>query len=51
MIALPPPPKVKLGLDTCVDCHACAVGGKQWNAAGHAPDGPLRYGADLRSRS
>jgi sulfite dehydrogenase (quinone) subunit SoeB len=40
---LPPPSKVKLGLvidlDTCVGCHACAVGCKEWNAGGIA--GPL----------
>jgi len=52
MTALPPPSKVKLGLvidlDTCVGCHACAVGCKQWNAGGIA--GPLTdtepYGKD-----
>jgi sulfite dehydrogenase (quinone) subunit SoeB len=49
---LPPPSKKKLGLvidlDTCVGCHACAVGCKQWNAGGIA--GPLTdsepYGKD-----
>ncbi|MEO7258782.1 MAG: 4Fe-4S dicluster domain-containing protein, partial [Luteimonas sp.] len=52
MTALPPPSKVKLGLvidlDTCVGCHACAVGCKEWNAGGIA--GPLTdenpYGKD-----
>jgi Fe-S-cluster-containing dehydrogenase component len=52
MTMLPPPSKVKLGLvidlDTCVGCHACAVGCKQWNAGGIA--GPLTdvepYGKD-----
>ena len=43
MTALPPPSKKKLGLvidlDTCVGCHACAVGCKQWNAGGVA--GPV----------
>jgi Fe-S-cluster-containing dehydrogenase component len=43
MTTLPPPSKVKLGLvidlDTCVGCHACAVGCKEWNAGGIA--GPL----------
>jgi Fe-S-cluster-containing dehydrogenase component len=43
MTALPPPSKKKLGLvidlDTCVGCHACAVGCKEWNAGGVA--GPL----------
>ena len=43
MTSLPPPSKVKLGLvidlDTCVGCHACAVGCKQWNSGGIA--GPL----------
>src|SRR5690606_13278639 len=43
MTALPPPPKVKLGLvidlDTCVGCHACAVSCKEWNSGGIA--GPL----------
>jgi Fe-S-cluster-containing dehydrogenase component len=49
---LPPPSKKKLGLvidlDTCVGCHACAVGCKQWNSGGIA--GPLTdeqpYGKD-----
>jgi len=49
---LPPPSKKKLGLvidlDTCVGCHACAVGCKQWNSGGIA--GPLTdeqpYGRD-----
>jgi Fe-S-cluster-containing dehydrogenase component len=52
MTALPPPSKKKLGLvidlDTCVGCHACAVGCKEWNAGGIA--GPLTdedpYGKD-----
>ncbi len=52
MTTLPPPSKVKLGLvidlDTCVGCHACAVGCKEWNAGGIA--GPLidehPYGKD-----
>jgi Fe-S-cluster-containing dehydrogenase component len=52
MTTLPPPSKVKLGLvidlDTCVGCHACAVGCKEWNAGGIA--GPLTdsnpYGKD-----
>ena len=52
MTSLPPPSKKKLGLvidlDTCVGCHACAVGCKQWNAGGIA--GPLTdvepYGKD-----
>ncbi|MCA1714045.1 MAG: 4Fe-4S dicluster domain-containing protein [Gammaproteobacteria bacterium] len=52
MTGLPPPSKVKLGLvidlDTCVGCHACAVGCKEWNAGGIA--GPLTdehpYGKD-----
>ena len=52
MTMLPPPSKVKLGLvidlDTCVGCHACAVGCKQWNSGGIA--GPLTdsdpYGKD-----
>ena len=43
MTSLPPPSKKKLGLvidlDTCVGCHACAVGCKEWNAGGIA--GPL----------
>ena len=43
MTALPPPSKKKLGLvidlDTCVGCHACAVGCKQWNSGGIA--GPV----------
>ncbi|WP_147653511.1 4Fe-4S dicluster domain-containing protein [Vulcaniibacterium gelatinicum] len=43
MTALPPPSPKKLGLvidlDTCVGCHACAVGCKQWNSGGIA--GPL----------
>ena len=43
MTMLPPPSKKKLGLvidlDTCVGCHACAVGCKEWNAGGIA--GPL----------
>jgi len=38
--ALPPPSTKKLGLvidlDTCVGCHACAVGCKQWNSGGFA---------------
>jgi Fe-S-cluster-containing dehydrogenase component len=49
---LPPPAKKKLGLvidlDTCVGCHACAVGCKQWNSGGIA--GPVTdeqpYGAE-----
>jgi len=49
---LPPPSKKKLGLvidlDTCVGCHACAVGCKQWNSGGMA--GPVTdedpYGKD-----
>jgi len=49
---LPPPSKKKLGLvidlDTCVGCHACAVGCKQWNSGGVA--GPVTdeqpYGKD-----
>jgi Fe-S-cluster-containing dehydrogenase component len=49
---LPPPSKKKLGLvidlDTCVGCHACAVGCKQWNSGGIA--GPVTdeqpYGKD-----
>jgi sulfite dehydrogenase (quinone) subunit SoeB len=40
MTDLPPPSKKKLGLvidlDTCVGCHACAVGCKQWNSGGIA---------------
>ena len=52
MTMLPPPSTKKLGLvidlDTCVGCHACAVGCKQWNAGGIA--GPLTdvdpYGKD-----
>lgn len=40
MTDLPPPSKKKLGLvidlDTCVGCHACAVGCKEWNAGGFA---------------
>ena len=52
MTTLPPPSKKKLGLvidlDTCVGCHACAVGCKEWNAGGIA--GPLTdeqpYGKD-----
>ena len=52
MTDLPPPSKKKLGLvidlDTCVGCHACAVGCKQWNSGGIA--GPLTdeqpYGAE-----
>ena len=52
MTSLPPPSKKKLGLvidlDTCVGCHACAVGCKQWNSGGIA--GPLTdeepYGKD-----
>jgi Fe-S-cluster-containing dehydrogenase component len=52
MTSLPPPATKKLGLvidlDTCVGCHACAVGCKEWNAGGIA--GPLTdsapYGAD-----
>ena len=40
MTDLPPPSKVKLGLvidlDTCVGCHACAVGCKEWNSGGIA---------------
>ena len=40
MTNLPPPSKKKLGLvidlDTCVGCHACAVGCKQWNSGGIA---------------
>ena len=40
MTALPPPSTKKLGLvidlDTCVGCHACAVGCKQWNSGGIA---------------
>jgi len=40
MTALPPPSKKKMGLvidlDTCVGCHACAVGCKEWNAGGFA---------------
>jgi Fe-S-cluster-containing dehydrogenase component len=40
MTSLPPPSKKKLGLvidlDTCVGCHACAVGCKQWNSGGIA---------------
>jgi sulfite dehydrogenase (quinone) subunit SoeB len=40
MTDLPPPSKKKLGLvidlDTCVGCHACAVGCKQWNSGGVA---------------
>ena len=52
MTSLPPPSTKKLGLvidlDTCVGCHACAVGCKQWNAGGIA--GPLTdvdpYGKD-----
>ena len=40
MTDLPPPSKKKLGLvidlDTCVGCHACAVGCKQWNSGGFA---------------
>ena len=52
MTSLPPTSKKKLGLvidlDTCVGCHACAVGCKQWNAGGIA--GPLTdvepYGKD-----
>ncbi|GAB3346963.1 4Fe-4S dicluster domain-containing protein [Lysobacter tyrosinilyticus] len=40
MTALPPPSTKKLGLvidlDTCVGCHACAVGCKQWNSGGFA---------------
>jgi Fe-S-cluster-containing dehydrogenase component len=43
MTDLPPPSKKKLGLvidlDTCVGCHACAVGCKQWNSGGVA--GPV----------
>jgi len=43
MTDLPPPSKKKLGLvidlDTCVGCHACAVGCKQWNSGGIA--GPV----------
>ena len=43
MTGLPPPSTKKLGLvidlDTCVGCHACAVGCKQWNSGGIA--GPL----------
>ena len=43
MTGLPPPSKKKLGLvidlDTCVGCHACAVGCKQWNSGGIA--GPV----------
>ncbi|NUS39947.1 MAG: 4Fe-4S dicluster domain-containing protein [Lysobacter sp.] len=43
MTDLPPPSTKKLGLvidlDTCVGCHACAVGCKQWNSGGIA--GPL----------
>ena len=43
MTTLPPPSTKKLGLvidlDTCVGCHACAVGCKEWNAGGIA--GPL----------
>ena len=43
MTGLPPPSKKKLGLvidlDTCVGCHACAVGCKQWNSGGIT--GPL----------
>jgi Fe-S-cluster-containing dehydrogenase component len=38
--SLPPPSPKKLGLvidlDTCVGCHACAVGCKQWNSGGFA---------------
>lgn len=52
MTDLPPPSPKKLGLvidlDTCVGCHACAVGCKQWNSGGIA--GPLTdeqpYGAE-----
>jgi len=40
MTGLPAPSKKKLGLvidlDTCVGCHACAVGCKQWNSGGIA---------------
>jgi len=43
MTMLPPPSPKKLGLvidlDTCVGCHACAVGCKQWNSGGIA--GPV----------
>ena len=43
MTDLPPPSKKKLGLvidlDTCVGCHACATGCKQWNSGGMA--GPV----------
>ena len=43
MTGLPAPSKKKLGLvidlDTCVGCHACAVGCKEWNAGGIA--GPV----------
>ena len=42
MTTLPPPSKKKLGLvidlDTCVGCHACAVGCKEWNAGGIADE-------------
>ncbi|CUH40885.1 Tetrathionate reductase electron transport protein [Jannaschia seosinensis] len=38
MTALPPEPKVKLGLvidlDTCVGCHACVIACKGWNTQG-----------------
>ena len=52
MTDLPPPSKKKLGLvidlDTCVGCHACATGCKQWNSSGVA--GPVTdehpYGKD-----
>ena len=52
MTDLPPPSKKKLGLvidlDTCVGCHACATGCKQWNSGGMA--GPVTdekpYGKD-----
>ena len=43
MTMLPPPSAKKLGLvidlDTCVGCHACAVGCKEWNDGGQF--GPL----------
>ena len=46
MTALPPTSTRKLGLvidlDTCVGCHACAVGCKQWNSGGFAA--PLTLG-------
>jgi Fe-S-cluster-containing dehydrogenase component len=52
MTDLPPPSTKKLGLvidlDTCVGCHACATGCKQWNSGGMA--GPVTdekpYGKD-----